>query len=391
MPVTQLDPGPRSRILALDAQRGLIMVLMAIDHAAFFVAKHHPGEYWGLPLPVHPDWLSFLTRFITHLCAPGFFFLMGAGMVLFADSRRERGWSEFRIARHFAIRGFILLLVQQLIENPAWIIGMIVPEPTAWYFPPTFPGPGGQPMLMFAVLTGLGCAMIIAGMLLRLPGWALAVLGVAAIIVSQAMVPDSSMARIGLPPALRLTFVPGQTGILAVLYPVVPWLGATLLGAALGKALQWDRGLTLKWAPVVGLALIALFVLLRIGGGFGNSHPWDGSGGIDFLNVTKYSPSIVFLAFTIGVNLVLIGLFRRMDRIVERRGAWLLTFGRTALFFYILHIWLYMLLGLPFRDGSGFALVYLIWAIGLVILLPLCTRYERFKVGKPAESVWRLF
>ena len=61
------------------------------------------------------------------------------------------------------------------------------------------------------------------------------------------------------------------------------------------------------------------------------------------------------------------------------------------MFFYILHIWLYMLMGLPFRHGTGFGLLYLLWAIGLVILLPLCTRYERFKAGKPAESVWRLF
>ncbi len=391
MSVTVLDPAPRSRIIALDAQRGLIMVLMAIDHAAFFVAKRHPGEYWGLALPAYPDWLSFLTRYVTHLCAPGFFFLMGAGMVLFADSRRERGWSEIRIARHFAVRGLILIFVQQFIENPAWIIGSIVPNADAWVFPGGFPGGGGQLILVFAVLFGLGCSMIIVGTLLRLPGWALALLGVAAIAISQAMVPDAGLVAVPFPPVLRLAFVPGQTGIMTILYSVVPWLGATLLGTALGKALQRDRDRVLRWAPVAGLALVALFVTLRLVGEFGNTHPWDGSGGIDFLNVTKYPPSIVFFAITIGINLILIGLFQRATAVVERHGGWLLTFGRTALFFYILHIWLYLLLGLPFRDGTGYGLLYLMWAIGLVILYPLCTRYERFKAGKPTESVWRLF
>lgn len=391
MPDTSLDPVPRSRILSLDAQRGLIMVLMAIDHAAFFVAKRHPGEFWGLPLPQHPNWLSFMTRHISHLCAPGFFLLMGAGIVLFSDSRRRLGWSEARIARHFVVRGAVLLLVQQLIENPAWIIGSLVPNPEAWYFPPAMPGDGGLPMLAFAVLTALGCSLILVGLMQRLPGVVLGLSGVVAIVASQLAVPGSEMVTEPFSPLLRFTFIPGSTGILMVMYPIVPWLGAALLGAALGKALFNDRDRALKFIPLAGLGLVALFLVLRFLGGFGNTHPWSGAGAMDFLNMTKYPPSIVFLSFAIGTNLLLIGMFERLTPIVERYGGWLLTFGRTALFFYILHIWLYMLLGLPFRDGTGFGLLYLMWAIGLLILLPLCTRYERFKAGKPPESVWRLF
>jgi uncharacterized membrane protein len=391
MPVAQLDPVPRSRILSLDAQRGLIMVIMAIDHAAFFVAKHHPGEFWGLPLPVHPNWASFLTRHISHLCAPGFFLLMGAGIVLFGESRRQRGWSEARIARHFVVRGIVLLLVQQVLENPAWIIGSVVPYPDAWFFRPSIPGEPGPLMLVLAVLSALGAALIIVGLLQKLPGWALGLAGIGAIVLSQAMVPGPEMARVPFSPLLRLTFAPGQTGILLVMYPIVPWLGVTLLGAAFGKALSRDRDRTLRLVPLAGLGLVGLFIALRLIGGFGNTHPWDGDGLMNFLNMTKYPPSIVFLSFAVGTNLLLIGLFEWITPLVERYGGWLLTFGRTALFFYILHIWLYMLMGLPFRHGTGFGVMYLIWAIGLLILLPLCTRYERFKSGKPAESVWRLF
>lgn len=391
MPASRLETNPASRIISLDAQRGLIMILMAIDHAAFFVAKHHPGEFWGYPLPEHEGWLSFLTRHVSHLCAPGFFLLMGTGIALFANSRRDRGWSEARITRHLVVRGVVLLLVQQIIENPAWIIGSLVPNPDAWSFAPAVPGEPGPLILVLAVLTALGCSLIAVGLLQRLPGWIFLLAGIALIVLSQSMVPGPEMVQYPYSPLDRLAFIPGQTGVLLVMYPVVPWLGAALLGAALGKWLARDRDRTLRWVPAAGVALVALFVTLRFIGGFGNTHPWDGTGVMDFLNMTKYPPSIVFLSFAIGTNLLLIGLFERFTTVVERHGGWLLTFGRTALFFYIVHIWLYMLLGLPFRDGTGFGIMYLIWAVGLLMLLPLCRRYETFKAGKPPESVWRLF
>lgn len=95
------------RIASLDAMRGLIMVMMAIDHARAFIAKNHPGEFWGRPLPDYgPDTLAFLTRLVTHLCAPGFLFLMGAGMAFFAASRASAGWSHAHITRAFVTRAW---------------------------------------------------------------------------------------------------------------------------------------------------------------------------------------------------------------------------------------------------------------------------------------------
>ena len=82
------------RITALDANRGFIMVLMAIDHASYFIARVHSAEFWGVTLPLYPNAIWFWTRWITHLCAPGFFFLMGIGMILFAEARRQAGWEE---------------------------------------------------------------------------------------------------------------------------------------------------------------------------------------------------------------------------------------------------------------------------------------------------------
>ncbi|MFN2153984.1 MAG: hypothetical protein ACK2UX_02005, partial [Anaerolineae bacterium] len=110
-----------SRLLAVDALRGLIMVFMALDHANLLVAqKHSPGEYWGGAFPIYYDSLAFVTRFLTHLAAPGFFLLMGAGMVLFARSRLARGWSRWAVIRHFLIRGALLIALQLLVVDQIW-------------------------------------------------------------------------------------------------------------------------------------------------------------------------------------------------------------------------------------------------------------------------------
>src|SRR4030042_2962101 len=113
------------RFIALDAHRGFIMVLMAIDHASYFIARVHSAEFWGAALPVYPSAIWFWTRWITHLCAPGFFFLMGIGMILFADARRQAGWEEGRITRFFVIRGLLLIFLQLFVEDPAWILGTL--------------------------------------------------------------------------------------------------------------------------------------------------------------------------------------------------------------------------------------------------------------------------
>src|SRR5262245_23693850 len=113
-----------ARLLPLDMVRGLLMIVMALDHANLFIAhQHSSGEFWNRPLPHYESAIAFLTRFVTHMAAPGFFFLMGAGMILFAEARRDLGWSEWRIARQFVVRGLALIGLQMLVENPAWQFG----------------------------------------------------------------------------------------------------------------------------------------------------------------------------------------------------------------------------------------------------------------------------
>ena len=114
-------PSKPSRLLAVDALRGMIIVFMALDHANYFVAQKHPtSEIWDGMYPVYYDTLTFLARLVTHFAAPGFFLLMGVGMFLFARSRSQRGWSRWAIIRHFLVRGVLLIALQLLIVNRAW-------------------------------------------------------------------------------------------------------------------------------------------------------------------------------------------------------------------------------------------------------------------------------
>ena len=379
-------PETGGRLLSLDAVRGLLMILMAIDHANYFIAHKHPvGPFWSMPMPQYKSMLGFLTRFVTHPCAAGFFFLMGVGMILFAESRRHLGWTEGKIMRHFISRGFLLIILQQFLEDPAWLLG------------PTYtvkaPGGGETVWFHFGVLYALGAAMIIAALLLRFASAMLMSLSLIIVIVPQFLIPEPSKSDYLYSPLLRLILIPGQTGIMQVFYSVLPWLGLAGFGLVFGKWILQGYSRAYRRALIVGMAFVILFFVVRIGGGFGNIHPPDGSGWIGFLNVTKYPPSIAFLLLTLGANLLFLVLFSHSGAGLERWGKPLLVFGRTALFFYIVHLYLYALIGLAVagEKGTGFPMMYLLWFAGLVFLYPICRWYGNFKKGKSADSIWRLF
>jgi len=115
------------------------------------------------------------------------------------------------------------------------------------------------------------------------------------------------------------------------------------------------------------------------------------AGWMGFLNVVKYPPSLVFLAITLGANLLLLEMWRRAEPCLQSPYHPFLVFGRAPLFFYLLHLWVYSLLGLLFKTGSGWLTLYFFWLLGLVILYPLCYWYNGFKCHKPLTSFWRFF
>jgi uncharacterized membrane protein len=376
----------QNRLLPLDGLRGLILILMAIDHANYFVARTHPtGEFWGVPLPQYDSLAEFLTRFVTHMCAPGFFFLMGVGMVLFASSRRSLGWPGSKISKHLLLRGLILIFLQFFLINSAWVLG-----PVSALKPP---GAGETVWIYFGVLAALGATMVIGTLFLRLKTSLLLGLSTIIIVGTQFLVPDPGHASHLYSPLIRILYIPGRTGIFQAFYPVIPWLGIVVFGFAFGKWLLKDRIQAYKRAFFLGTIFIILFFVVRASGGFGNIHPLAGSDLISFLNVTKYPPSLAFTLLNIGLCLVFIWIISIGEDTLQRWGKPILVFGRSSLFFYALHLYLFAVIGLFFasRGGSGLAVMYPIWLIALGILYPLCLFYGRFKKKKPVHSLWRFF
>ncbi|MGB2908071.1 MAG: heparan-alpha-glucosaminide N-acetyltransferase domain-containing protein [Candidatus Aminicenantaceae bacterium] len=373
------------RLLPLDALRGLILLFMALDHANFFVARMHPtGEFWGIPLPSYESLWAFLTRVLTHLCAPGFFFLLGIGMVLFTQSRTRLGWSRVRITRFFLKRGVLLILLQFFVENPCWLMGPAGMEP---------PGSKDQIWIHFGVLSALGAAMILGALLLHLKWGIVLGLSAAALILTWVVIPDPSRAEYLFSPLVRILMIPGRTGMLQVFYSIVPWAGIAGLGMVFGRRLSSDADRAYRSAALTGLVFLLMFPALRLLGSFGSIHPYEGGGLIAFFNVTKYPPSAVFLLLTLGACLLVLWMFSRAGPCLRHWAKPLLVYGRTPLFFYLAHLYLYALVGLftASRVEGSLPFMYVVWLAGIVILYPGCLWYGRFKASTPPDSIWRLF
>jgi uncharacterized membrane protein len=373
--------GKSSRVLAVDALRGLIMVFMALDHASLFVAqKHSAGEYWGGAFPVYHDALAFLTRLITHPSAPGFFFLMGVGMVLFAHSRQERGWTRLAIIRHFVIRGAVLIALQLLVVNRAWEL-----SPRGW----------GIEMYI-GVLFALGGSMILASLLLWIKPAYLLALTLVLFVGTELLHPDPSLwGRISIYGIDRLNLLlsrPGGDPTLWSNYPILPWLELVTFGMVFGRWLSENARKAFSQAWKIGLAFLVIFAVVRFVDGFGNIRPRMGNTWIDFLNVVKYPPSMTFTLLTTGTNLILLALFARVGATRQRMLQPLVVIGRVPLYFYVTHLFLYAAMGhLLAPSGTSIAAMYPYWLLGLVILYPLCWWYGRLKRGQPANSILRYF
>jgi uncharacterized membrane protein len=367
-----------NRLLAVDALRGLIIVVMALDHANHFVAQKHPtGEQWGGPFPIYRDSFSFLTRFITHLAAPGFFFLMGVGMLLFAKSRRRQGWSRWAVIRHFVLRGLLLILLQFILVNRAWEL-----SPGGWIL-------GNYVGVLFA----LGGTMILASFLLWLQPRYLLTITVVLFLGTELMHPAPGIWSSVNPSLIDLLFIfSGGDLSLWSNYPILPWLELVTFGLVFGYWLDEDSKQAFNRGLWLGIVFLFAFALLRLLDSFGNIRPRAGDSWIDFLNVVKYPPSMVFTLLMTGMNLIILWLFSKLAKARSIILEPLAVFGRAPLFFYVLHLFLYAALGYLFAPrGTSIIAMYPYWLLGLILLYPLCLWYGRVKQRKALTSLWRLF
>lgn len=375
-------PTPSRRLESIDLLRGLVIVLMALDHARTFFS----------PYPYQPENLEqasaalFLTRWLTHLCAPVFVFLAGTSAWLWRDAR---GASRAELAGFLVTRGLWLILLEVTVINLSWLHFVY----------------GGY--VFIQVIWVLGCAMLFLAALLWLPRWAIAAVGLAMVLGHNLAdgVRASELGGWALPWAVlhEQYWQPlGESFGLVVVYPLVPWLGVLALGYALGPVFRLPAGERRRQLTRLGLAVTAGFVVLRLVNLYGDPNPWEPSERgalitlLSFLNTTKYPASLLFLAMTLGPALWMLP---RLEGLRDPLSRVLVTFGRVPLFFYLIHVPAIHLAavvawGLRF-GGVGWwaqgpaawppgyeprvALAWVVWLLATAALYPVCRWFAGVK------------
>ncbi|AKT41609.1 DUF1624 domain-containing protein [Chondromyces crocatus] len=360
-----------SRLVPLDWMRGLVMVLMTIDHASgAFNANRISSDSsasWkvGSALPLD----QFLTRWITHLCAPTFIFLAGAVLALSVERRLAKGEAPGKVDRFILTRGLIIVLLDAL-----WM---------SW----AFVRPGA---VLFQVLYAIGASMMCMALLRRLPtAWLVG--GAAALMLGGEALTGLLLWATGEKPILpvALLFTGGRFPPLMIAYALVPWLSVMMLGWGFGRLLAKGEAVRpARWLALGGLGALSVFAVVRGLNGYGNMRLLRENGSLaHWLHVSKYPPSLSYLALELGIMaLLLAGFFALARRAGSAR--WmrpLLVLGQTALFFYVLHVHLLQFaawaLGMSRKAGLGAS--YLA-SLGLLLLLyPLCVAYGRYKAAHP--------
>jgi uncharacterized membrane protein len=372
----------RERLDHVDLLRGLVMVIMVLDHvrAYFTEARFDPTDL------TRTDLALFGTRWITHFCAPVFVFLAGASAWI-AGTRRTPG----ELSRFLLSRGL-------------WLIALELTVITfAWYFTTEL-----ALGLVAQVIWAIGASMVVLAGLIHLPRVAVAGVG-AALVLGHNLFDNLAPERFGaFAPLWRVLHVPGPLEVVPVflLYPLVPWVGVMALGYTAGALVFVRDENAGRRLALAGAALTAAFLLLRALDLYGDPSPRLREGGaallaMSFLNLTKYPPSLLYLLMTIGPALVALAAFRRARGPLA--GVFV-TFGRVPFLFYVAHLYLIhalavaagMAQGYPasamrevflrLPDGYGFGLpaVYAVW-IGVVALLyPVCRRYAELKARSRA-------
>ena len=295
------------RMWSIDVARGIVMVLMAIDHVRVYAGVPAGG----------PDPAVFFTRWITHFCAPAFVFLAGTSAFLY-------GWKHCDLPRFLATRGLWLILLELTVLR------------LAWTFNADFAGYN-----MAGVIWVIGWSMLILASLVRLPALAVAAIGFVVVFGHNLITPPADPA-----PLWKVLYVgfwagPIETPVapLVVLYSIVPWAGVMALGYGFGRIATMEPRTRDRLCIALGVSATALFVLLRAANAYGEPRPWSADGDmpalLSFLNTSKYPASLQFLLMTLGPTIALLPLLERMR---GAAGGVLALFGRVPFFFYVLHI-----------------------------------------------------
>jgi uncharacterized membrane protein len=389
-------PPTRQRVDSIDLLRGLVMVIMMLDHTRdYFSAEQFQFDPTALD---RTSIALFLTRWITHFCAPVFFFLAGTGAYL----RGARGATPKEMSWFLVSRGVWLIVLEMTIIR-ALITFDILPRGT--YI--------GQ------TIWALGWSMIVLAGLVHLPLRVTGAIGVLMILVHNAFdgiqvpqcVPGQPVCGAG-DVLLRVLHVQGPImlgadgPVFIAFYPLIPWIGVMAVGYVFGRLYTMDAVERRRILLRLGGAIVALFVVLRATNVYGDPSAWSvqprGAAftALSFLNLTKYPPSLLYLCMTLGPSILLLAYLEH-----ERRGRFgmaLVRFGRVPMLFYVLQ-WVFAH-GVAFaafaaagkpteplfifhnnppevlaQAGFPLAIVYVFWIVGVLALYPICRWYAEVK------------
>jgi uncharacterized membrane protein len=371
----------RARVESVDLVRGVIMILMALDHSR---------DFFGIPGQNPVDLTTattalFFTRWVTHFCAPVFFLLTGTGSYL-QLRRKSRG----ELSRFLLTRGIWLIFLE-----------IVVLRCFSYQFNFDYR------VTMLIVIWALGWAMITLSLLVWLPACAVTAFG--AIMIAGHNLLDSVKSA---SPLWSILHAPGfvintPDHVVFVAYPLIPWIGVTAVGYGLGQVYAWDADRRRSFLFRLGLGLAAAFIVIRAINIYGDPGRWSAQKSgvftvLSFLNTTKYPPSLLFLLMTLGPALILLS---AVDARTPRTLRPALIIGKVPLFYYVLHFTLIHLLAVatcyarygsahwmfespdlghyPFSPppGWGFSLpvIYVVWAIVVATMYPLCRWYAGIK------------
>ena len=376
---------PIARLESVDLLRGLVMVLMALDHTR---------DYLG-DLVTNPTDLSrastalFVTRWVTHFCAPAFFFLAGTGAFL---SLRTRTRPE--LARWLLERGLLLVALELTLLRFLWQFNI------------------DYRVTILNVIWALGLSMIALSALVRLRTGTVAAIGVGMIVVHNLLDGIQPAAFGALAPLWHVLHQPGVLAAtpertLFLAYPLIPWIGVMAAGFALGAAYGWEAERRRAFLLRLGITCIVAFVLLRATNAYGDPRPWSVQPSgvrtlLSFVNTSKYPPSLLFLLMTLGPALLVL---RATDGGVPRVLRPALVFGRTPLFYFALHVLVIHLLAVvvslarygtaagmassptldrfPITQPPGWPVslpvTYVLWMAVVLLCWPACRWYARLR------------
>ena len=379
-----------TRIESIDILRGLVMVIMALDHVRdYFHINAFSGNY---PENLEStNMILFGTRFITHYCAPVFVFLAGTSAFLYGQNKSKGQLSKFLITR-----GLWLVFVEIFINN------------FLWWFDINFGFTNLQ------VIWAIGLCMIALGLIIYLPKRLILILGLLIVFGHNAldsivMKGDSFGSLLWYMLHQGNGFSFGEGHFVSFSYPILPWIGVILLGYCFGEFYKKDTSISLrkKWLLYIGLSATILFFVFRGFNFYADLVPWVSQETtektiISFFNASKYPPSLAYLLITLGPALLFLYFIENIKNAITN---FLLVFGRVPFFYYILHIFIIhigAILGLLVTgkdwklmildnstmssgalQGYGYSLftVYLIWITIILLLYPVCKKYMKYKAN----------